>query len=48
MRLLFLGDVVGRPGRLVVQQLPAVPAEPHDERLDAIATDAGIVRPVED
>jgi len=31
-----------------VQELPAVPAEPHDERLDAIATDAGIVRPVED
>lgn len=31
-----------------VQQLAAVPAEPHDERLDAIATDAGIVRPAED
>lgn len=27
-----------------VQQLPALPAEPHDERLDAIATDAGIIR----
>ncbi|TSJ60449.1 5-formyltetrahydrofolate cyclo-ligase [Starkeya sp. 3C] len=31
-----------------VQELAAVPAEPHDERLDAIATDAGIVRPAED
>ncbi|MCS0497586.1 5-formyltetrahydrofolate cyclo-ligase [Ancylobacter sp. MQZ15Z-1] len=31
-----------------VQQLPAVPAEPHDERLDAIATDAGIICPAED
>ncbi|GLK70485.1 5-formyltetrahydrofolate cyclo-ligase [Ancylobacter dichloromethanicus] len=31
-----------------VQQLAAVPAEPHDERLDAIATDAGIVCPAED
>ncbi|MGA0563349.1 5-formyltetrahydrofolate cyclo-ligase [Ancylobacter sp. VNQ12] len=31
-----------------VQELPAVPAESHDERLDAIATDAGIVRPVEE
>lgn len=31
-----------------VQELDAVPAEPHDERLDAIATDAGIVRPVEE
>lgn len=27
-----------------VQQVPALPAEPHDERLDAIATDAGIAR----
>lgn len=27
-----------------VQQLPTLPAEPHDERLDAIATDAGIIR----
>lgn len=31
-----------------VQELPAVPTDPHDERLDAIATDAGIVRPVEE
>ncbi|QIB33386.1 5-formyltetrahydrofolate cyclo-ligase [Ancylobacter pratisalsi] len=31
-----------------VQQLPAVPAESHDERLDAIATDAGIICPAED
>lgn len=31
-----------------VQELPAVPAEAHDERLDAIATDAGIVRPAEE
>ncbi|MBS9479189.1 5-formyltetrahydrofolate cyclo-ligase [Ancylobacter radicis] len=29
-----------------VQQLPQVPAEAHDERLDAIATDAGIIRVV--
>ncbi|WP_306889074.1 5-formyltetrahydrofolate cyclo-ligase [Ancylobacter amanitiformis] len=28
-----------------VQQLPTVPVEAHDERLDAIATDAGIVLP---
>ncbi len=27
-----------------IQQLPALPAEPHDERLDAIATDAGLIR----
>jgi 5-formyltetrahydrofolate cyclo-ligase len=27
-----------------IQQLPALPAEPHDERLDAIATDAGVIR----
>jgi 5-formyltetrahydrofolate cyclo-ligase len=27
-----------------IQQLAALPAEPHDERLDAIATDAGIIR----
>lgn len=31
-----------------VQELPAVPAEAHDERLDAIATDAGVVRPAEE
>ncbi|WP_371347584.1 5-formyltetrahydrofolate cyclo-ligase [Ancylobacter sp. IITR112] len=31
-----------------VQELPAVPAEAHDERLDAIATDEGVVRPAED
>jgi 5-formyltetrahydrofolate cyclo-ligase len=29
-----------------VQQLPDVPDEPHDERLDAVATDAGIIRVV--
>lgn len=29
-----------------VQQLPEVPDEPHDERLDAVATDAGIIRMV--
>ncbi len=29
-----------------VQQLPEVPDEPHDERLDAVATDAGIIRVV--
>jgi 5-formyltetrahydrofolate cyclo-ligase len=28
-----------------VQELPALPAELHDERLDAIATDAGIICP---
>lgn len=26
-----------------VQELPHVPAEPHDERLDAVVTDAGII-----
>ncbi|WP_428031215.1 5-formyltetrahydrofolate cyclo-ligase [Ancylobacter sp.] len=31
-----------------VQELDAVPAEPHDERLDAIATDAGLICPAED
>jgi len=31
-----------------VQELPELPDEAHDERLDAIATDAGIVRPAED
>lgn len=31
-----------------VQELPGVPAEAHDERLDAIATDAGVVRPAEE
>jgi len=31
-----------------VQELPAVPDEPHDERLDAIATDGGIIRPAEE
>ncbi|WP_081852962.1 5-formyltetrahydrofolate cyclo-ligase [Bosea sp. 117] len=28
-----------------VQELPALPDEPHDEPLDAIATDAGLIRP---
>ncbi|MBS7545216.1 5-formyltetrahydrofolate cyclo-ligase [Ancylobacter oerskovii] len=26
-----------------VQELPCLPAEPHDERLDAVVTDAGII-----
>lgn len=31
-----------------VQELPDLPDEAHDERLDAIATDAGIICPVEE
>ena len=59
MRILFIGDVVGRSGREAVaaalpgrmrlgvayaaQELDEVPAGPYDERLDAVATERGVI-----
>ena len=39
MRFLFLGDIVGRPGRLAVQETPSIPALSHDVALDFVLTE---------